>query len=284
MSASPSPGLPTTIVARDDARIAPFRNVRDRDLHGQSDVFIAESPSVVRRLLAIPNALRSLLVTPRALKSLGDDLKQCRYGGDIFVADLDLMCEISGFHIHRGVLGVGERAVVGPAGSRQIAHLVSQHHRPFVVAADRITHVDNIGSLFRIAAGFGANAVVLSPGCCDPLYRKSIRVSMGHVLSVPWSETTVWPDDLITVRDACGARIIALESGAGGTTLWDVEFTTVPAILVVGSERHGISPEVLAVADVVAEVPMGATVPSLNVINALSIASYEIIRQRGGLR
>jgi tRNA G18 (ribose-2'-O)-methylase SpoU len=194
-----------------DPRVADYRNVPDPELLRARGVFVAEGRHVVRRLLASPRfRTRSLLLTESALASLADLTQRV---GDlpVFVVSQDAMNAIAGFNIHRGCLAIGER----PA-PLVWTDLVDDAR--LVLVLERIANADNVGGIFRNAAAFGADAVLLGPACTDPLYRKAIRTSMGAALRVPFAAIEEWPTDLARLRSS-GFRILALTPAADAEPL-----------------------------------------------------------------
>ena len=146
-----------------------------------------------------------------------------------------------------------------------------------MLIGEGLMNVDNMGGLFRNAAAFGVDGIVLDPTCCDPLYRKAIRVSMGHTLSVPYGICDDWPGDLKRLKDEWGLKLIAAEVSEGSKPLWEIPREDRIAILF-GSEGHGLSAEALAQCDEVCEVPMQPNVPSLNVAVTSAVFLYELHR------
>jgi tRNA G18 (ribose-2'-O)-methylase SpoU len=240
---------------------------------------MAESEMVLRRLLQDHGRLHALLISPERLESMGDAITRLPDAVPVYVADVDAMTEIAGFHIHRGVLAAGirpapweltlDRALGGLRGREDLTILV----------AEGLTNVDNMGGLFRNAAAFGADGIVLDPACCDPLYRKAIRVSMGHVLSTPWAVGAAWPDDLLRLKREWGVTIVGGEVTPSAAPLWEMPRARRLA-MVFGAEAHGLSAGALAACDAVCTIPMSAGVPSINVAVASAVFLYE--RRRGG--
>jgi tRNA G18 (ribose-2'-O)-methylase SpoU len=268
---------PIVITAFDDPRVDVYRNVRDADLRGRDGLFMAESELVIRRLLRTPERLHSLLLSPRKFERLTKALDTLPAATPVYVAELSLMHEIAAFHIHRGTLAAGHRL----AEDRLTLEAALGHLRTrpsiTVLLAEGLTNVDNMGALFRNAAAFGADGIVLDPNCCDPLYRKSIRVSMGHALSVPYAVCQDWPGDLATLKKEWALTLIGAESIADARPLWQMPRAERIGI-VFGSEGHGLSPETLSLCDVVCAIPMSGEVPSLNVAVASAVFLYELQR------
>jgi tRNA G18 (ribose-2'-O)-methylase SpoU len=263
----------TSIAAADDPRIDVFRDVRDRDLRGRDQLFMAESELVLRRLLRTPDRLHSVLLSPAKLRRLEPVLANLPDSIPVFIADLDLIARIAGFHVHRGVLATGRRP--DPASlSLDVAlgHLRGRASLRLLVA-EGITNVDNMGGLFRNAAAFGADGIVLDPSCCDPLYRKAIRVSMGHTLSVPWAICDGWPASLARLKADWGLTLVGAELTPTARPLGTLGHLPRAAI-VLGSEGAGLSDAALAHCDEVCQIPMAAADASLNVAAASAVFLY----------
>jgi tRNA G18 (ribose-2'-O)-methylase SpoU len=271
-----------------DSRIAEYRNVPDGVLLRDLGLFVAEGRLVVRQLLAAPRLrARSLLVTQGALDDLGDVL------GDhtpfpVYLAARPVMSDIVGFNVHRGCLGLGVRPapmsipelIAGPvpamAGGAEFGPPASYVSR--LIVLEGVSNVDNIGGIFRTVAGLGGHAVVVGPGCGDPLYRKAIRTSMGAALRVPFARATAWPEALQDLR-AAGFTLVGLTPGPGSEPLEDVAAdlrARARVALMVGAEGAGLSAAALDRADVRVRIPMAPGVDSLNVATATAIALYRI--------
>jgi tRNA G18 (ribose-2'-O)-methylase SpoU len=272
---------PIAITCFDDPRVDPYRNVRDADLRGRDDLFMAESELVIRRLLRTPERLHSLLLSPRRYEKLHTELEGLPDTVPVYVAELQLMHEIAAFHIHRGVLAAGIRprdeqltvgAALGPILSKTAYTLV---------AAEGITNVDNMGALFRNAAAFGVAGILLDPTCCDPLYRKAIRVSMGHTLSIPYAISHDWSGDLERMKREWGIGIIGAEPTEAAIPLWQLPRSD-RMMYIFGSEGHGLSRHTLKLCDAVCAIPMSGDVPSLNVAVASAVVLYEKMRGANG--
>ncbi len=266
---------PIVIESLDDPRIEPYRDVRDKDLRGREKFFMGESEMVIRRLLRTPERLHSVFLSHNKYERLKDELHALQ--GEVYVADIDLMTAIAGFRIHRGVLAVGFRPQPAElALEAALGHLKEKASCTMLIG-EGLMNVDNMGGLFRNAAAFGVDGIVLDPTCCDPLYRKAIRVSMGHTLSVPYGICDDWPGDLKRLKDEWGVKLIAAEVSEGSKPLWEIPREDRIAILF-GSEGHGLSAEALAQCDEVCEVPMQPNVPSLNVAVTSAVFLYELHR------
>ncbi len=254
----------------DDPRIAPYRRVRERDLAGREGGFIAEGEVVLRVLLGPGSRCRaaSLLVAENRLEralSLGDRLPE---DVPVYVAAQGVMDAIVGFHIHRGFLAHGTR----PADPGAAALLAALPPRALALVLFGIANHDNLGGLFRNAAAFGADAVLLDPRCCDPLYRKAIRVSVGAALTVPFARLGEGEDALALLAGA-GVTAFAL-SPSGAERVADLARPDRAAVLL-GAEGPGLPAPVLARARTVA-IPMAGGWDSLNVAAASAIVLHQL--------
>jgi tRNA G18 (ribose-2'-O)-methylase SpoU len=271
--------VPTIIDITDvnDARVDVFRNVRDADLRGRDDLFMAESELVLRRLMREPRRLHSMLLSREKFERMRDLVEALPDRVPVHVADLKLMHEIAAFHIHRGCLAAGIRPTPDDLSLDAVMRPCRDRATLCVLLAQGITNVDNMGALFRNAAAFGVDAIVLDRTSCDPLYRKAIRVSMGHALSIPYAICTNWLNDLRRLRTEWGMTLIAAECSANAQPLWKMPLASRMGMLF-GSEGHGLPRETLELCDAVCEIPMSAGAPSVNVAVASAVFLYE--RQR----
>ncbi len=270
---------PQVVTSIEDPRVADFRDVRDRDLRGRDGLFMAESELVLRRLLRSPERIHAILLSHEKFARLEAELAVLSPEVPVLVADLQVMGEIAGFHVHRGVLATGHRPGVDALRPATVMKRIQADAACTVLLATGITNVDNMGSLFRNAAAFGVDAVILDEDCCDPLYRKAIRVSMGHVLGMPWAIAEDWISTLWTLRDHWGLTLLGAECHPGARS---VTQRALPDRMgfIVGAEGAGLTPETMAVCDALVEIPMAVGVPSLNVATAAAILLWE--RRRGG--
>ncbi|MDO8835583.1 MAG: RNA methyltransferase [Vicinamibacterales bacterium] len=262
----------------DDPRIADYRGVPDPVLLRERGVFVAEGRLVVRTLLAASRCeVASLLVTPQGLEALGD-LVAGRPELRVFVAGPDVLAGIVGFNVHRGCLAVGRR----PAPVSVVDTLRAASGRSLIVVLEQVGNADNVGAIFRNARAFGAGCVLLSPGCCDPLYRKAIRVSIGASLRVPFAEVGTWPEGLEAVR-AAGYELVALTPH--GVTDELLEFAAARprrVALLVGHDGDGLTAGAIARADRRVRIGMARGVDSVNVAAAAAIAMYVCARGMPG--
>ena len=261
------------ITSLSDPRLDPYRDVRDKDLRGRDRLFMAESDLVIRRLLRQPDRLHSLFLSPTRLEALGTALHTVPDEIPIFVAPVDLMTQVAGFHIHRGVLAAGRRPTRAELRPEVALADLRGRDELCLLVAEGLTNVDNIGALFRNGAAFGVDGILLDPACCDPLYRKAIRVSMGHVFSIPWAVSTAWPDDLAWLQRELGVTVIAAELDDRSVPLWEIPRGPKRAFLF-GAEATGVSAEVRESCDALVEIPMAPGVASLNVSVTSAIVLY----------
>jgi tRNA G18 (ribose-2'-O)-methylase SpoU len=264
--------LPTIIPIDDpaDPRVAPYAAMRERDLVGRAGGFIAEGEVVLRVLLTGggPHRAASLLVADKRIERLAPLLAAAPDDVPVYAAGQAVMDAIVGFHIHRGVLAHGVRAA-DPGAAALLAGLGP---RAVVLALFGIANHDNMGGLFRNAAAFGADAVLMDATSCDPLYRKAIRVSVGAALTVPFARLAPGEEALAALTEA-GFAALAL-SPRGAEPLAGIARPDRVAVLL-GAEGPGLPEEVLARARTV-RIPMAAGWDSLNVAAASAVALHEL--------
>ena len=258
----------------DDPRLEPYRSVRDRDAtgpDGRPGLFIGESPLVIEAMLRAPVEVLSILTAERhaaRAESMVASARAVRTGRPdpaVLVAADDVLDSVVGFAIHRGFLAVGRRP-----GIRSVAEVVPPPGEDaLLLLVEEINNIDNIGQLFRNAAAFGCSAVLLSEGCHDPLYRKSLRVSCGHALRVPFARSGRLLADLAWLRDEQGFEVLAM-TGQGSEPLSEaceaLESRQPRRVAVaVGSEYAGLRADTLAACTRRVRIPMASGVDSLNV-------------------
>jgi tRNA G18 (ribose-2'-O)-methylase SpoU len=256
----------------DDPRIADYRALTDVDLRTRWEpphgLFIAEGELVLRRALRSGFAPRSFLLDAKRVDQLADlaDL-----AAPVYAASQDVLERVTGFHVHRGVLASFQRRPV-PA----VAEVLRAARR--IAILEDINNHTNLGAIFRGAAALGIDGVLLSPSCADPLYRRSVRVSMGEVFAVPYAPLVTWPGALQEVRDA-GFTLLALTPSAGAVPIQRLTPAQRrrPALLL-GAEGAGLSAKVLAGSDARVAIPMRRGVDSLNVAAAAAVAFWELGR------
>lgn len=271
-----------TLESADDPRLAAYANIRDAELAQRTDpldpdghrgLFIAEGELVVRRLIASAYPTLSLLTTPTRLATIGDALAGLPGSVPVYVVPQQVMNTVVGFNMHRGLLALGGRPEPTP-----LERLLSLSG-PLLILEDLVNH-DNLGGIYRNAAALGGPGigVLLSPRCADPLYRKSLRVSMGHVLGVPTARLTDWPGDLLRLKDA-GWTLLATTPDTSAADLADLHPLPKKVALLLGSEGPGLTPGALATADVrvrIAMNPAGPGVDSLNVAVSAGICLHRL--------
>lgn len=259
----------------DDERLADYRHVPDPELLRRGEIFVAEGRLVVRALLAQSGfRARSLLLTETAYAGLADVVGPRLAGLPVFIVPAGAIEPLAGFNIHRGCLAIGERPA--PVSVRSALEAMPGARRLAVL--ERVGNADNMGGIFRNAAAFGADAVFVGPGCCDPLYRKAIRVSMGAALRVPFCHAGDWPADLDALRGA-GFTVAALTPADAALDIGAFAGTLAPGTKVAvlaGSEGDGLTPAAKACADVALRIPMAPGTDSLNVATAVAIALHRL--------
>jgi tRNA G18 (ribose-2'-O)-methylase SpoU len=263
-----------------DPRLADYRSLTDVELRRRIEpaegIFIAESAEVISRALAAGMEVRSVLVEDRWLTGMADSLAIVeRQGAPIFVGDRQVLESIAGFHVHRGALAAMARPALPAVGDLldRACHGVEQ---PRVVVLEGIVDHTNVGAIFRSVAGLGATAVLVSPTCADPLYRRSVRVSMGTVFQVPWTRMTDVTSGLQALRSR-GFVVAALALRDDSQSLDELVAQDVERLAVaLGAEGDGLSAAALEAADVVVRIPMRGGVDSLNVAAASAVALWAL--------
>ena len=261
-----------------DRRVDDFRDLnsidRRPDLPTGKGLVIAEGVLVVQRMLASRFIPHAFLGTDRRLAELAGDLSGTT--APFYRASAEVMAEVIGFHLNRGVLGVARRSpelttAQVLTGARTVAVL------------EGVNDHENLGSIFRNAAGLGVDAVIFGAGCADPLYRRAVRVSMGHALLVPYAWAAQWPGDLELLRSN-GFQLLALTPDPEAQTLADAMETVNgrKVAVLVGAEGPGLTESAMRASDIRVRIPMSRGTDSLNVATAAACAFYE--RARGADR
>jgi tRNA G18 (ribose-2'-O)-methylase SpoU len=257
----------------DDPRLADYRSLTDVSLRTSFEpphgLFIAESALVIERAIAAGYRLRSAVMTPSWLDRTAPALA----GSDapVYLASDAVLRGLTGFHVHRGALASVHRRPLP-----DLVDLLAEARRVTVIE-DVVSHT-NLGAIFRTAAAFGIDGMVISPQAADPLYRRSVRVSMGGVFAVPFARATSWPGDLERIR-AAGFTVVALTPAADSVSLREFRPPAGQRIaLLVGTEGAGLSRAAIDASDVPVRIPMAAGVDSLNVATATGIALWELSR------
>jgi tRNA G18 (ribose-2'-O)-methylase SpoU len=253
-----------------DERIADYRALTDVELRTRWEpphgLFIAEGERVLRRAIRAGYRLRSVLIDAKRVDQVAD-----LPDAPVYAATQDVLEAATGFHVHRGVLASFHRRPLPDArdvlrGSERVAIL------------EDVNNHTNLGAIYRGAAALGMDAVLLSPSCADPLYRRSVRVSMGEVFAVPYARLEPWPQALDLVRD-CGFTLVAMTPAADAVPLNDLDEAARkrPALLF-GAEGAGLSAKAMAASDVRVSIPMRRGVDSLNVAASAAVAFWEVCR------
>lgn len=264
----------------DDPRVAEYSRLTDAALRRRTDaahgIYLAESSAVVRRALAAGHHPRSFFLAHRYLDSMAD-VFAAHPSVPVYTGTDEVLEAITGFHLHRGALAAMDRpAPLSPdevlAGARRVAVL------------ENVSDHTNLGAIFRSAAGLGVDAILVSPEAADPLYRRSIRVSMGTVFSIPWARVgeadgrgrAAWPAALEQLR-AAGFTVAALELSESAVELDDPALRDHERLaLVLGAEGPGVTSAALAACDLHVKIPMAPGVDSLNVAAASAVAFWEL--------
>lgn len=255
-----------------DARLTDYRDLTDVALRSRREpaegLYMAESAEVIGRALDAGHRPRSVLLEERWVDPLAALLARV---GDcpVFVGSPDVVRAITGYRMHRGALAAMRRPELPDAMS--LLHVPGR--RRIVVLEDVVDHT-NVGAIIRSAAALGADAVLVTPRCADPLYRRSVRVSMGTVFQVPWTRIDPWPGGIELLRSA-GYQVAALALTPEAVAL--DEFTSPERLaLVLGTEGHGLDARTLSRADVHLRIPMSGGVDSLNVAAAAAVAMWAV--------
>jgi tRNA G18 (ribose-2'-O)-methylase SpoU len=255
-----------------DPRLADYVSLRDvqlrKHLEAEHGLFIAEGEKVVRRAMAAGYPARSLLMAERWLPGLEAELDATE--APCYVVSERVAEEVTGFHVHRGALASLARLPLPTAED------VLAGTSRIVLLEDIVDHT-NVGAVFRSAAALGMDAVLLSPRCADPLYRRSVKVAMGAVFSLPWTRLDGWYDALPRLSEA-GFTTMALTPADNAVPLPEAvrRYGAGRVCVVLGSEGHGLTQQWLAAADVQVSIPMAAGVDSLNVAAASAVVFYAL--------
>lgn len=259
------------IIDPSDARIDAFRNVKERDLVGRQGRFIAEGRVVLNVLIqSAPEMIESLLVLENRMEGISQLLADLPAGVPVYRAPQAVMDAIAGFHLHRGILAVARRA----APPQFSSFMASLGKDAFVAVLSGISNHDNMGSIFRNAAAFEADAVLLDDPCCDPFYRKAIRVSVGAVLKVPHVRAGTIGAALEALS-AAGFELFALSPRG------EMPVSALPKrgrrALVLGTEGQGL-PDAVLQSIKTCRIPMSGSFDSLNVATASGLALFHASR------
>ncbi|WBU38570.1 TrmH family RNA methyltransferase [Homoserinibacter sp. YIM 151385] len=254
-----------------DERLADYLRLTDvvlRRLQEPVDgLYIAESTRVVERAIRAGHVPRSVLTQEKWLEELTPLVEP--FDVPVYVGESAVLEQVTGYTMHRGALASMHRPPLRPVEE------VLRDASRVVVIEDVVDHT-NVGAIFRAAAGLGADAVLITPRCADPLYRRAVRVSMGTVLQVPWTRLADWPEGAEQLH-AAGFEIAALALADGAVDLRDYAASAPDRVaLLLGTEGDGLSREALAGADRVVTIPMSHGVDSLNVAAASAVALWSL--------
>ena len=248
----------------DDPRLGDYRELRDaaarRRIEGD-ELFIAEGPVAIERLVDSGHAVRSVLVSEQKYERLGDLLD--RVGAPVYVADRDTLHEIVGFDLHRGAIAAADRRPLCT-----VAELAATGRR--IVVAEGLNDPENLGAIARTARALGADGLLCDPTCIDPYTRRTVRVSMGEILHLPHARAQRWPDELVELHDA-GFETWALTPDTDADDIWEIARPDLLAI-VVGAEGPGLSRRAMAATTRRVRIPIAPDVDSLNVAAATAAA------------
>jgi tRNA G18 (ribose-2'-O)-methylase SpoU len=258
-----------------DPRLADYVSLTDVALRRRTEpergLYVAESEKVIRRALAAGHRPRSFLMAQRWLTDLADVVAEAQEGGiPIYVGEHDVIEALTGFHLHRGALASMQRPILPAVGD------LLETARRVLVLEDIVDHT-NVGACFRSAAALGVDAVLVTPRCADPLYRRAVRVSMGTVFQVPWTRIEPWPRGGPELLREHGFTVAAFALTDEARTL-DALAADPPErlALVLGTEGDGLTRHTIAAADLAVRIPMAGGVDSLNVAAACAVALWAL--------
>lgn len=261
----------------DDPRVRDYLQLTDVALRARNEpgmgIYLAESLEVIRRAVDAGHRPRSFLMASKWLDAMDDVLLRTGAGphGEIpvYVGDEHLLRQITGFHLHRGAIAAMYRPVL-PEVDEVLADA-----RTVAICEDIVDHT-NLGAIFRSAAGLGSDAVLVTPRCADPLYRRSVRVSMGTVFQVPWTRLHSWPEGIDVLR-GMGFVVIGLDPDPAGIELAAFGRQRPERLaIVLGTEGSGLSASAMARLDARVRIPMHSGVDSLNVAAASAVAFWAL--------
>lgn len=266
--------MPILITDPTDERLRDFVGLTDvklrRVLEPEGGLYLAESEKVIRRALAAGHRPRALLMGERWLTDLADVVEQAEADGvPVYTGSAQVIEGITGYNLHRGALASMHRPELP-----SLADVLDGARRVLVIE-DVVDHT-NVGAIFRSAAALGTDAVLVTPRCADPLYRRAIRVSMGTVFQVPWTRVEPWPAGIEDLR-AAGFTVAALALAADAVGLDELAADAPERLaLVLGTEGDGLARRTLGRVDVTVTIPMAGGVDSLNVAAAGAVAAWEL--------
>ncbi|MEU5975483.1 RNA methyltransferase [Streptomyces sp. NPDC047315] len=264
-----------TVEDPDDPRLSDYTGLTDVELRRRREpaegLFIAEGEKVIRRAKDAGYEMRSMLLSAKWVDVMKDVIDEIP--APVYAVSPELAERVTGYHVHRGALASMQRKPLPSA-----AELLTATRK--VVVMESVNDHTNIGAIFRSAAALGMDAVLLSPDCADPLYRRSVKVSMGAVFSVPYARLDAWPRGLETVREA-GFTLLALTPDEKATAIDEAGPHRLDRVaLMLGAEGDGLSTQALVAADEWVRIPMAHGVDSLNVGAAAAVAFYAVATGR----
>ena len=266
--------MPITITDPTDERLRDFVGLTDvkmrRLLEPEGGLYLAESEKVIRRALATGHQPRAFLMGERWLTDLADVVEEAEAKGvPVYTGTAEVIEGITGYNLHRGALASMHRPQLPSLAE------VLEGARRVLVIEDVVDHT-NVGAVFRSAAALGTDAVLVTPRCADPLYRRAIRVSMGTVFQVPWTRIDPWPGGIEELR-AAGFTVAALALTPDAIGLDELSADPPERLaLVLGTEGDGLARRTLGRVDVTVTIPMTGVVDSLNVAAAGAVAAWEL--------
>ncbi|MDR2702873.1 MAG: RNA methyltransferase [Cellulomonadaceae bacterium] len=264
--------MPVILIAdKDDPRLTDYTQLTDIGLRSIREpaegLYMAESVTVLERALQGGHQIRSVLTSARWLPKLTELLAQFEADPPIYLGTDEVITPLTGFKVHRGIIAAMHRPILP-----SVANLIANANR-VAVLEDLVDHT-NVGAIFRSAAAFGVDAVLVTPRCADPLYRRAVRVSMGTVFQVPWTRLETWPGGMRELQEA-GFVVAALTLAENAISIDDL--TAAPPgrlALLFGAEGHGLLPATQVEADLAVTIPMAWGVDSLNVAAASAVAFF----------
>lgn len=266
--------MPITITDPGDERLRDFVGLTDvkmrRLLEPAGGLYLAESEKVIRRALATGHEPRAFLMGERWLSDLADIVEEAEAKGvPVYTGSAEVIEGITGYNLHRGALASMRRPQLP-----SLAEVLDGARRVLVIE-DLVDHT-NVGAVFRSAAALGTDAVLVTPRCADPLYRRAIRVSMGTVFQVPWTRIDPWPGGIEDLREA-GFTVAALALAPDAVGLDELSADPPERLaLVLGTEGDGLARRTLGEVDLTVSIPMTGVVDSLNVAAAGAVAAWEL--------
>lgn len=265
-----------------DPRLGDYVNLRDtqlrKSLESEHGFYIAEGHKIIRRAIESGHRPRSVVLAPRWIDGLRDVLDPIDV--PVYVVTEALAEQVTGFHVHRGALA----SILRPAGHDDLTSLLrlvderssdgtAGQRRRIAILEDLVDHA-NVGAAFRSAVALGVDAVLVTPRCADPWYRRSIKVSMGAVFQVPWARVDGWPEGIAELTHA-GYFVAGMSLGEGSITLDDlVAQDHRKLVMIFGNEGHGLTPATDALIDARVTIPMMGGIDSLNVAASSAVAFY----------